>query len=117
VVRALVALLLVGAFGISGCSTSCAPLLEVRHCVPGSERCAPDPGDTVRAWDAGWAAGWPEIDRWMRELPVGEHGHEDWTEARRTAWWAAAGTGDDAGRPEAFFTQGDALFRVRVLTC
>ncbi|HET6399392.1 MAG TPA: hypothetical protein VFH47_07555 [Candidatus Thermoplasmatota archaeon] len=103
---------------LPGCATDwCQPMLEVRHCVEGSERCVPGEGDIVHAWTAEWAKAWPDIDALMRSAPEGEHAHADWSEERRVAFWTAVGTDPHEPRREAFFEHGGNVYRVRVLTC
>jgi len=120
-------LLVAGTASLAGC-TSCQPLLDVRHCLAGQASCTPAGGDVVVAWNATWAARWPDVDGLLRDVPPGEHRHSSWTAQEADAFWTDHGIAPGSARKQLFVTlpqdvadsagpTSAGFARVRVLEC
>ena len=108
--------LLLAALALPGCTDACLPLLELRPCTD-EGACGRRAQDPELAWDEAWAQAWPDVDRLLRRVPSGEHGHADWDRATAERWWRAVGVDPEAPQKQVFIRHEGALHRVRVLTC
>lgn len=116
--RALVGLSLAVALAASasGC-LGCNPTLDVRHCRPASETCAPSPGDRVADWNPDLANVFPDVARLLEEAPLGKHLHADWTEGQERAFWEFWDVPPEAEDKQVFLRHDGSTYRVRVLSC
>lgn len=101
--------------GLSGC-LDCQPLLDVRHCseIP---PCAPVEGDPVVEWTPDLAQQWPQLADLIEKARDGKHQHAEWTQEQTDAFWADWNVPAEREHKALFVTDGEATFRVRVLTC
>jgi hypothetical protein len=113
---ALLLALLAGSVATAGC-TDCRPQLDVRHCLPGSEGCAPRSDGLVVDWNETHAARWPEVDALIRGTRVGDHSHAVVTRAEERAFWEYWGIDPEASQKEVFARHDGGLYRLRVLSC
>ncbi|HLF16129.1 MAG TPA: hypothetical protein VI796_01695 [Candidatus Thermoplasmatota archaeon] len=111
-------LVLAVAAPLSGC-LDCQPQLDVRHCMPASTTCLPGEGDPVVDADdpVRGAEAFPGIRGLMETTPAGEHSHAGWNATLEEAFWAAHGIPLEQAGKQVFYRDGEALFRVRVLSC
>lgn len=99
--------------GLAGCT--CAPLVEVDACFEDRRDCSVDP-DEVRAWDAGRAKAWPQLDALMAGLEPGEHAHPPW-QGDADAFWRDMGIDPSAAKRHVFVERDGGLFRIRIVDC
>lgn len=114
---ALVAVLAL-ALGAStaGC-LGCQDQLDVHHCLPDRPRCDVAALPTF-TWDAAnLTALWPDLDRLLREVGPGLHGHADWTRNQADAFWTFYGIPVDQPDKQLLLRHDGALYHVRIQAC
>ncbi len=118
--RALALALLAGLLvPVSGC-LSCQPQLDVHHCRGPTGRCLLGDAKPI-AWNPDLDGLFPDIDRLLGSVAVGEHGHATWSEEQADAFWKLYQVDPDSADKQVFLTTqddaGEQLFQVRVLEC